>query len=83
MSYHPHTPKKNQDYTRYQVAKHLKKIQTQQPSKRSYSKRTQYEEIKVSNSIKDKLSRNKALITTADKGSSIIIVYQHQYEKKS
>ena len=34
------------------------------------------------NSIKDKLRKNKALITKADKGSSLIIVYQNDYEQK-
>ena len=35
------------------------------------------------NLIKDKLPKNKALITKADKGSSLIIIYQNDYEKKS
>jgi len=75
-------PPEKQEYTRYQVAKQLKKLQTQQTSKSRYSERRQYEEIKVLNSIKDKLRKNKALITKADKGSSIIIVYQNEYEQK-
>jgi len=34
------------------------------------------------NSIKDKLCKNKALITKANKSSSLIIVYQNDYEQK-
>ena len=31
--------------------------------------------------IKDKLLRNKVLITKADKGRSIVIIYQKEYEQ--
>jgi len=44
--------------------------------------RKQSEELKTLILIKDKLLRNKALITKADKGSSIVIIYQKYYEKK-
>jgi len=64
------------------VAKQLKRLQTQQTSKSTYSERKEYEEIQVLNSIKDKLRRNKTLITKADKGSSTIIVYQNEYEQR-
>jgi len=33
-------------------------------------------------SIKDKLQKNKATVTKADKGSSLIIIYRHGYEQK-
>jgi len=64
------------------LAKQLKKLQTRQTPQSRYSERKQYEEVKVMNSIKDKLRKNKALITKADKGSSLIIVYQNDYEQK-
>jgi len=75
-------PPEEQEYTRHQVAKQLKKLQTQQTPQSRYNERKQYEEVKVMNSIRDKLHKNKALITKADKGSSIIIVYHSEYEQK-
>ena len=47
-----------------------------------HNERKQYEEVKVMNSIRDKLRKNKALIAKADKGNSIIIVYESEYEQK-
>ena len=44
--------------------------------------RKQSEELKALNLIKDKLLRNKALITKADKGSSIVIIYQKVQEQR-
>ena len=64
------------------MAKQLKKLQTGQTPQSRYSERKQYEEVKVMNSIKDKLHENKALIKKADKGSSLIIVYQNDYKQK-
>ena len=64
------------------MAKQLKKLQTQQISHRRYDSRKQSEELKVLNSIKDKLNRNKALIKKADKGASIVIIYLKEYEQK-
>jgi len=75
-------PPEDQEYTRYQVAKQLKKLQTQQTSQCRYNERRQYEEMKDVNSIRDKLRKNKAPITKANKESSIIIVYQNEYEQK-
>jgi len=75
-------PPEEQEYTRHQVAKQLKKLQTQQTPQSRYNDRKQYEEVKVMNSIRDKVRNNKTLITKADKGSSIIIVYQSEYEQK-
>jgi hypothetical protein len=47
-----------------------------------HNERKQYEEVKVMNSIRDKLRKNKALIAKADKGNSIIIVYRSEYGQK-
>jgi len=44
--------------------------------------RTHSEELKVLNLIKDNVLKNKALVTKADKGSSIVIIYQKEYEQK-
>jgi len=74
-------PPEEQEYTRYKVAKQLKKLQTQQISHRRYDSRKKSEELKVLNLIKDKLNRNKALITKANKGNTIVIIYQKEYEK--
>jgi hypothetical protein len=38
---------------------------------------------KTINIIKEKLMINKAIISKADKGNSIIITYQDEYHKKS
>ena len=75
-------PPEEQEYTRHQLAKQLKKLQTQQTPQSRYNESKQYEEVKVMNSIRDKLHKNKALITKANKGNSIIIVYRSEYGQK-
>jgi len=40
------------------------------------------EELKILNQIKEKLRRNKALLTKADKGNSAVILYLEDYEQK-
>jgi poly-gamma-glutamate capsule biosynthesis protein CapA/YwtB (metallophosphatase superfamily) len=37
---------------------------------------------KTINQIKEKLDSNKAMISKADKGNSIVIVYQNKYHRK-
>ena len=40
------------------------------------------EELRILNQIKDKLHENKALITKADKGNSVVIIYKDEYVQK-
>jgi len=69
-------PPEEQNYIQYQVAKQLKKLQTQQVSHGIYNPRKHSEELKVLNLIKDKLHRNKAIVTKA------VIIYQKDLEQK-
>ena len=74
-------PYEEQDYMRYQVAKQIKKLHTQQTAHKTREPK-QVEELKIVNSIKEKLRSSKAIVTKAVKGNSIVVSYLDNYEKK-
>jgi len=67
-----------QDYLRYQFAQDIKQLYKQHKDKHTYNTIHMKETI---NKIKDILTTNKALISKANKGNSIIITYQDEYHK--
>jgi hypothetical protein len=70
-------PITEQDYTRWKVANTITKLYN--------SKQHQYsnhKENKTLKAIKTKLQENKATITRADKGNTIVIIYQTEYNQK-
>ena len=74
-------PFDEQDYMRHRVAKKIEKMYTQQPTHRTCTLE-QAGELNILKSIKDKLRNNKAIITKADKGNSIVVSYLNNYEDK-
>ena len=79
VSYLPHT---EQEYLRYQIAYNVKQLYTHYDSRQEYNTRNMNKEREVLHSIKSKLQSNKAVITKAHKGNSIVITYQHDYHNK-
>ena len=70
-----------QEYMRHRVAKQKDKIYTQLPTLSTYTPK-QARESRTVRSIKEKLCTNKAILTNADKGNSIVILYLNNYEEK-
>ena len=54
----------------------------QQREAHTYSNRTSTHENKIINHIKTKLSKEKAMVTKADKGNTLIVLYISDYNKK-
>jgi len=75
-------PPGEQEYIRHQIAHTRKKLYKQQNERPNYSIIQRRNENKVINEIKDKLTKNKAIISKADNGNSIIIIYQEEYKEK-
>jgi hypothetical protein len=67
-------PPIEQDYTRYQVARNIKKLQNQQASQKVPNSGKLKDELRILNQIKGKLQKNNALVTKADKGNSTVII---------
>jgi hypothetical protein len=66
---------------RHQVAKNIKKLYQQQShTNQQYDRQTKEERIITQ--IKSKLTKNNAMISKADKGNSLVILYQDEYYKK-
>ena len=75
-------PTNEQECVRYQVAKNLQKLYKHDKDKyKTYNHKTNNEK-KIINQIITKLKEAKAMITKADKGNSIIIIYTDEYDKK-
>lgn len=75
-------PANEQECVRYQVAQNLQKLYKQDKDKhKTYNHKTNSEK-KIINQIITKLEEAKAMITKADKGNSIIIIYTDEYDKK-
>ena len=75
----PHT---EQDYVRYQVAHNIKQLYKKHNESQPYNTVNATKEKHTVNKIKQKLITNNAMITKADKGNSIIIIYQRDYHDK-
>ena len=74
-------PYEEQAYMRYRVPKQIEKMYTQLSSHRTCTPK-QASELNIIKSIKEKLRNNKAIITKADKGNSIVVSYLNNYEEK-
>ena len=44
--------------------------------------KTHKRQLYIAKNIHNKLSKNKAIITRADKGKTTVIIYEHEYHKK-
>jgi len=60
-------PPREQEYTRHQIARNIRKLLTQQTQHKRQKSNKGKEELRILNQIKDKLHENRALITKADK----------------
>ena len=72
-------PTPEQEHIRYQIAHNLSKLYKQH--NRIHSSNTTRNEFRIINQIK-KLSNAKAMVPKADKGSTMIIIYDSDYTKK-
>ena len=76
-------PTSEKDGIRHQVAQNIQKLYTQQREKHAYPSWKVTHERRVINQIRRKLITEKAMITKADKGNTIIIIiYSNDYNKK-
>ena len=75
-------PPGQQEYTRFQVAKNIEKLLTKQNQHNGRNSKKGTEELRIKNQIKGKLQENNAMVTKADKGSSVVIIYCEEYERK-
>ena len=72
-------PSHEQEYLRYQVSQNLQKLYKQQNSKQ---KTTDFKtENKIVHQNTKKLTAAKAIVTKADKGNSMIIIPETDYNK--
>ena len=74
-------PQEEKEYMPLRVAKQIDKIYARLPSHRSNTPK-QSRKLRIVKSIKEKLHANNAVLTKADKGSSIVIMYNTDYEDK-
>jgi hypothetical protein len=72
-----HLPNANRDYCRKQVADRIEKLHN-----KSHPHKNTHPEIRTLRSIRTKLKTNKAMIASADKGNSVVILPIQQYESK-
>ena len=66
----------------YQVAQNVKKSQKQQDKRQTHSYPQAKNEKKNPKSNQKKLANNKSTVSNADKGNSIVIMYQDYYGQK-
>jgi len=76
-------PIQEQDYLRCQVAHNLQILYKQQKEQHTKPNLRNTNENRIINQIRKKLNNEKAMITKADKGNSIVIIYINDYNKKS
>jgi mRNA-degrading endonuclease RelE of RelBE toxin-antitoxin system len=75
-------PAYEQEHIRYHVAYKLQKLHKQHNDRHTVFDKTTKNEIRTVNQIKKKLIENKAMITKAGKGNSVIILYIDDYNNK-
>jgi hypothetical protein len=73
-------PQPEQEHIRHQIAHNLRKLYKHHNN--TPPPKTPRNEIKIVNQIKKKLSDAKAMVTEADKGNSMVIVYESDYTNK-
>jgi hypothetical protein len=74
-------PPGEQEYTGHQIAKNIKKLLNQQNSQNGKTSLKGKEEFRLLTQIKEKLHRNRTLITKADKGNTVVVLYRKEYER--
>ena len=74
-------PQEDQEYMRLCVAKQIDKIYYQRPSNHHVTP-IKSRELRISKSITEQLIMNNATITKTDKGNSIVIMYNTDYDDK-
>ena len=67
---------------RHQIAQNIKKLYKQQNQHPTHGNKQTSNENRVINQINEKLTKNKAMISKTDKGSSVIVSYQEEYKDK-
>jgi hypothetical protein len=72
----------DQDSIRYQVAHNIKLLYQQQNALKEYNTQQAIQECRIINTIKNKLTENKAITVKADKGNTIVITYINDYHNK-
>jgi hypothetical protein len=72
----------DQEYNRHQVARNIRKPLTQQIQHKRQTSNKGKEELRILNQIKAKLHENRALVTKAKKGNSVMIIYEDEYAQK-
>jgi len=75
-------PPGEQDYIRHHVAKNITRLYQQQGQQATYRNTKEKREDKTAKQIKDKLKKNKAIISKVDKGNSTVILYSDDYIHK-
>jgi hypothetical protein len=60
----------------------MKKLYEQQSQHLTHVNKQANNENRVINQIKDNLNKNKTMISKADNGKSIIVLYQEDYKEK-
>ena len=75
-------PPVEQEYTWHQEARNIRKLLTQETLHKREKFNKGKEELRILNQIKEKLHENKAIITKADKGNSVVIIYEDEYIQK-
>ena len=68
-----------QDAYRFMTAKKLTQIRN---THNKNNNKTHKRQLYIAKNIHNKLSKNKAIITQADKGKTTVIIYEHEYHKK-
>ena len=79
LSYLPYTEKEG---LRFQMARNLQSLYRHYENNKGHNTRNINLERHTIQSIKNKLQSNKATITKADKGNTIVIIYQKDYCRK-
>jgi len=69
-------PISEQQYMRYQVANNIKHLYKQYDKNKLYNIILNKKEKRILNHIKEKLIGNNVVISKADKGNSVVIIYQ-------
>ena len=72
-------PATDREYYRKKVSDHIEKLRHQN---KSFPYHISYTESKIVKSIQTKLKDNDAIITSTDKGNSMVILPTHQYHMK-
>jgi hypothetical protein len=75
-------PPSEQQYMRFQVAQNIPRLHSQQREQKVNISVKNRQETKLVKQIKEKLPKYNAMVTKADKGNSIVIMYIDDYEQK-